>query len=277
MRTCHLIFAEIVHLVDAHAVAHAQDLALCGLPRVGAAERGSFIAGFITFREVIDHLKPELRAPNRAHGVKRVIHRRGAQRPRGGQFFVGIADRKAFLIVFNDFGQGIARIDPVLPKAGHVHRRGVAFGFAFDHPLRQHKAHAAPLAKTRHHTAGRPIVFHTRNRADKRVAIRGKGKGSVDHRFDTCRFQDREAFVSKFNAFIDFVKVIRKQLMPEIPRCAIHRPRFTGLFIKADAKPAPFLAQITFARRIHHMRMLFFAIVNLGNVICDDILVLHRM
>ena len=99
----------------------------------------------------------------------------------------------------------------------------------------------------------------------------------MNNRFDARRFQDRKTFVSKFNAFVDFVKIIGQEFMPEIPRRAVNRPGFTGLFIKTDAQSAAFLSQIAFAGRVHDMGMFMIAVVNFGNIIRDDILMFHRM
>ena len=141
---CHQVFAEVMRLVDTDGFAHSFDFARGGLKGVGAAEAWRLVARLIASCEVVDHLKAELLAPNRAHFVKDVIHGRLAEGARGGEFFVWIADRKALLVVFDDFGQGVARGDPV-PKARHIHRHGVTLALALDHPLREHEAHAAAL------------------------------------------------------------------------------------------------------------------------------------
>ena len=65
--------------------------------------------------------------------------------------------------------------------------------------------------------------------------------------------------------------------MAKVPRCSVHGPRLAGLFIEPDAQAAAFLAQITFASRVHNMRMFRVASVNFGDVFCDEILVFHWM
>ncbi len=220
-----------------------------------------------------------MRAPDRAHAIKDVVHRCGAERAGGGQLFVRVGDGEAFLIVFNDFGPCVARGDPVA-KAGAVHRECVALALAFDHPLGQHQANAAALGKSCHDGTGGPVVAHAGHRADQRVAVRGKGEGPVDHRFDACAFQRGKAVVGKGNAVLDLVEVIGQQFMAKVPRRAVNGPGFAGLFVKPDAEAAALLPEVAFASRVHHMRMFAACVDDRGDfrhLIGDDILVLHRV
>src|SRR5690606_15575756 len=102
----------------------------------------------------------------------------------------------------------------------------------------------AALAETGHHRAGRPVVAQARYRADQRVAVGGKGEGTVDHPLDATAFQDGEAAVGEGDRVLDLVELFVQKLMPEIPRRAVHRPGLAGFLVEADAKAAALLAQI---------------------------------
>ena len=99
----------------------------------------------------------------------------------------------------------------------------------------------------------------------------------MNDRFDTGLFQHGKAAIGKLDAGLDLVEVVGQEFMAKLPRGAIHRPRFTGLLVKADTQAAAFLAQIAFADGVHHMRMFRVTLVNLGDFVGDDILVLHRV
>ena len=268
-----------MNLIDSNGLPNGFHLARSGFERVGAAEGRCLVARFISGRKVVDHLEPVLCAPDCAHAIKDVIHRCGAERARSGEFFVRVGDRKAFLVILDHLGPCIARRDPVA-KPRTIHRESVALAFPLDHPLCEHQAHTAALAKASHDRAGGPVIAHPRHGANKRVAIGGKGKRSVDHGFDAHLGQRRKAAIGKGDGVLDLVEIIGQQLVPETPRRSVDRPRLAGLLIKPDAKPAPFLAQIAFACRVHDMRVFSSAVDDL----CDhryfvghDILVLHRV
>ena len=177
------VFAEVLQFVQAHALTNGHDFLAGGFPCVGAAEGGFFIARLAGQGVVVHHLKPVLLAPNSVHAVKHLIHRRGAEGAGCRALFVRVADREAHLVVFDDLRDGVAGRGPGA-KARDVKAARVAFDLAVDHPLCQGKAHAAALREARHHGAGRPVVAQALNRADQRVAVRGKGEGAVDHALD---------------------------------------------------------------------------------------------
>ena len=273
------VLAEIVHLVDAHALAHGPDLAPGGVPCVRAAKAWGLVTRLVPFGEPVHHLQPVLLAPDRAHGIKDVIHRRRVERTRRRQFLVGVRDREPFLIVLDHLRQGIAWPDPVA-ETRHVHRCDVAFAFARRHPLCQHQPDAAALAEPGHHAAGRPVVAQPRHRADQRVAVGGKGKGAVDHRLDPGAFQRGKAAIGKGDGILDLVEIVGQQFVPKGPGRAIHRPGATGLFVEPDAQPAPLLPQIAFAGGVHHVGV-FAARVDdggdLGHLVGDEVLMFHRV
>ena len=217
------VFAKVVNLIDANGFADGLHLACGGLEGVGAPEGGDLVSFFSFGGKVVRDLHAVVVAPDRAHAIKDVVHRRGAEGPCGGKLLVRIGDGEAFLIVLDHLRAGIARGDPVA-IAGDIHGGGVALAFTLDHPLRQHQPDATALAEARHYRAGGPVVAHARHRTHQRVAIGGEGEGAVDHRFDTGLGQGREASVRKINALFDLVKVVGEQFVAKIPGRAIDRP-----------------------------------------------------
>ena len=270
------VFPKIMGFIDAHIFTHAHDFAACRFKRVGTPERRCFKTWFFSFSKIIDNLKTILRAPDSPHIIKNVIHWSGAQRSCGGEFFVGVGHRKPLLVIFDDFWKRVAGIDPVA-ETGHIHGHCIALCFTFDHPLGKHQTYAAPLTEARHHTAGRPVIPFSGYWTDQRVSVWRKGKGAMDHVFDTCLFKHRKTFICKFYAFRDLVEIIGQQFMAKIPRRAIHRPRAAALLVKPDAQSATFLAKITFPCRIHNMGMFAVTSINLWDVVSHYVLVFHGM
>ena len=196
-----------------------------------------------------------------------------------GQFLVRVGYRESLLIVFDHFGQRVAGCDPVA-KPCHIHRHNVPLWLAFDHPLRQHQSDATALGKACHNTTCGPIVAHAGHGTNQRIAIGCKSKRSVDHVLDAHTFQIGKAFVGKTDAVFDLVEIVLQQFLTKVPGRAAYGPRPTGLFVESDAQAFAFLAQIAFAGRVHHMRML----TAIGHhfddhrhFFGDDILVLHRV
>ena len=102
----------------------------------------------------------------------------------------------------------------------------------------------------------------------------------MDHGLNPRFFQIGEALVGEVDAVFDLVKIISKKLLAKVVAGSVNRPRAAGLFVKADAEAAAFLAQITFACGVHHVRVLDAIghhIVDQGHLVSDDILVLHRV
>ena len=99
----------------------------------------------------------------------------------------------------------------------------------------------------------------------------------MDHGFDARTFQHREPIVGKGDRVLDLVKIIRQQFVPEIPRRAINGPWAAGLLIKPNAQAPAFLAQIAFACGVHHMGVLGVTLINFGDFIGDEVLMLHRV
>ena len=266
-----------MHLIDANAAANGLDLAPHRIPGVGPSERGGFKIGLPSLGEIIWHFESKLRAPDRAHGAEMVVHGGTAQAARGGQLFIGIADREPPLIILNDLGHRVSRRDPCA-KAGAIHCEDIALRLALYHPLRKGQPNAAALAEAGHNSAGGPIVAHPGHRPHEGIAVGRKGERAVDHRFNTGRFKCRETLIRKGDAVFDLVKVIGQKLMAEVPGRAIDGPRTAGLFIKSDAKAAAFLAQVALACGIHHMGMLAACVNhsrNLSHIFGHDILMLH--
>ena len=276
IRPRHAVFAEILHLVDAHGPAHGLHLPRGGLEGIRPSERRRLVSRLVPLGEVIGHFQPILLPPDRAHLVEDLVHGRRAEGPRGGQFLVRVGHGKAVLVVLHHLGQRVARRDPA-PEARHVHREDIALRFALDHPLRQRQPDAAALAEPRHDPAGRPVVAQARHRPHQRVAIGGEGEGAVDHRLDARPFEDRVTPIGEGDRVLDLVVIVGQQFMPEAPGRTAHGPGLAGLFVKADAEPPAFLAQVAFAARVHHMRMFHRALVDLRQIIRHKILVLHRV
>ena len=137
-----------------------------------------------------------------------VIDRRGSKRSCRRQLLVGVTDGKSLLVVFDDLGQGIARVGP-RTKTRHIHGKDITIRFAFHHPLGQGESHTTALAEASHHATGRPVIAQAGNRTDEWVTVGRKGKGAVDDGLDPCRFQHRKTLVGERDRLADLVEVIR--------------------------------------------------------------------
>ena len=221
-------------------------------------------------------LQPVAGPEHRALRLPDAVGRRRHQGARGGQFLVRIGDGEAALVVLPHLGPGIRPGAPV-PEAGHVHREDVARGLALDHPFRQREPYPAPLAEARHHRARRPVVAQARHRADQRIAVRREGEGAADDALHPGRLQHRIALVRDPELVRHAVELLGQELVPEVLRRPVHRPQLARLLVHADHEATPLLAQVALAGRVHAVRKLGVALVHLGQIAGDQVLVLHRV
>ena len=148
LRPADPIFAKVLHLVDADAGPHRPHLLRRRLPGVGTLEGRGLMARLARQGVVVHHFQPVLLAPDGVHLVEHLIHRRGAERPRGGAFLVGVADVEPHLVVLDHLRHGIAGAGPVA-EPRHVKAARVALDLAVDHPLRQRQTPCRRPERTR--------------------------------------------------------------------------------------------------------------------------------
>ena len=163
------------------------------------------------------------------------------------------------------------------PKRATVHREDVARGLPLDHPLREREPDPAALAEPRHHRARRPVVPEPRHRADEGVAVRREGERAADDALDPGRLQHRVALVRDVELVRDAVDLLGEELRPEVLRGPLHRPQLAPLLVHADDEAAALLAEVALAGRVHAVRKLGVALVDLGEVVGHEVLVLHRV
>ena len=88
----------------------------------------------------------------------------------------------------------VALVFSELAIAGDVHAENICLWLSMDHPFGQGFANSPTLKETSHHGTGAPIAGFSWNGTDQRIAIGGKGEGSVDPCFNTNVLQGRVAF-----------------------------------------------------------------------------------
>ena len=221
-------------------------------------------------------LEPVARPEDRVLRPPRAVGGGGDEGAPGRQLLVGVADGEAALVVLAHLDPGVGAGAPVA-EARHVHREHVAGGLALHHPLREREADAAALAEARHHRAGAPVAGQPRHRADERVAVRGEGEGAVDDALDAGVLQAGVAPERDVQLVAHALRLVGEQLVPEVPGGGVGLPRLAGLLVDAEHQPAPFLAQVALARRVHDVGQLLLALVDLGDVLAHEVLVLHRL
>ena len=113
------------------------------------------------------------------------------------------------------------------------------------------------------------------HRADQRVAVGREGEGAVDDALDAGAPDRREMLEADFEAGGDAVEVVGQQLVAEIPRRLALRPRHAVALVGAHQHALAFLAHVDLAVEIDDMQHLGRRGGDLGNVVGDDVLVLH--
>jgi hypothetical protein len=73
----------------------------------------------------------------------------------------------------------------------------------------------------------------------------------------------------------DAVQIVRQQFLFEVPGRAVDGPRVAGLLVDADHQAAALLAQVALAARVHDVGQFLVALVDLGDVVGHQVLVLH--
>ena len=132
------------------------------------------------------------------------------------------------------------------------------------------------MRKTRHDTAGRPVILEAGHRAYQGVAVGAEGERTVDHFTDTGIRQRRKAAKTFLERVGQPVERGRQKLGGAIiPRCPLDRP-WRGLFlVDAEKYATLFLAQIDLAIEIEHQRHLGLGILELGKILGEQIMMLH--
>ena len=221
-------------------------------------------------------LKPVGPAEHGAFPVERIVDRRGPERASRRQLLAGEADAESPRVVLAHLGVRIGHGGPVA-VAGDVHAPDVGAGIALDHPVRQRQADAAALGQAGHHAAGDPVVPKAPHRPNERVAVRREGEGAVDDAPDAGAPERREMLEADLEARRDALEVVLEQLVPELPGRLPLRPWHAGALVGADQHAAAaLLAHVDFAVEVDDVQHLLFGDRNLGHVLGDQVLVLHR-
>ena len=268
-----LELAVIADLDQADAVAHRAAFGGHVRMRVGAA-KGHVLARLAPLgREPQGMLEAAVFAEHRVLGLQALVHRRGAQWPRGVQLFVRKTDAEAARIILAHLGVGIFRRGPVA-VAGNVHGPDVGARVALGHPVGERKAHAAALAEAGHDAAGHPVVPQALDRAYQRIAVGREGKGAVHDLANADLGQPRKMFERHFQTWGDAFQIIGQQILAEIPGRHARRPGNAGTLVGAEQHAAAFLAQIEFAFEIDAVHLLLLP-GEFRQILGDQVLVLH--
>ena len=258
------------------ALAHSPALARDRREGVVAAEAPVLAALFTIGRIPQRIFEPVGRPEQGALPTERFVERRRPERAPGRQLLAGEADAEFPGVVLAHLGVRIGHGGPVA-VAGDVHAPDVGAGIALDHPVRQRQADAAALGQAGHHAAGDPVVLEAAHRPDERVAVRREGEGAVDDAPDAGAPERREMLEADLEARRDALEVVLEQLVPEFPGRLPLRPRHAGALVGADQHAAAaLLAHVDLAVEVDDMQHLLFGGCNLGHVLGDQVLVLHR-
>src|SRR5690554_2282209 len=209
-RAGNLVAGEGGDIEQADARAHALAFARHQLEGVGAAQRRRFLEAL--GREVERHLETPADPPARTVPGHGVVGWRLAQRPPGGQLFVGIGHDEAARVELPGRLADVLAVGGEIAIAGDVHAEDVALGLAVDHPLGQGLADAAALQEAGHDAAGQPVVGHPAHRPDQGVAIGRKGEGAIDPALDADGLQAGIATEAGGQFLADAVDVLLDQL-----------------------------------------------------------------
>ena len=270
-----LVLAVVRDLQNPDALAHRPALLPHGTVRVRAPEGRDLLGGRSFGREPERMLEPEARAEDRAPRLQPVVDRGRPLRPRGRQLLVRESYRKPPAVVLAHLGVGVGARREVA-EAGDVHREHVHAGVALDDPVGEREADAAALREPRHHAAGAIEVAQPRHRADQRIAVRGEGERAVDHALDAGARDRGEMGKRELEAGRDPVEVGRQELMAEVAWRRARRPRHARLLVGADEQALAFLAGVDLGLEVDRVRQLLLALRDLGQIVGDQVVVLHR-
>ncbi len=182
------IFPEIVDLIDANRFPHGAAFGPDGVKRAGTAEAWRFKQRFAFGCEIVHMLHAIAGTEDRAFCLPQAIGGCGLQRATDRQFFIGVGDGEAPLIILRHFHAGIGP-RAVIAKARDIHGIDIAAGLTLYHPFRQRQANTAALAEARHHGTGGPVIAQARHRTDQGIAVWREGEGTIDHGLDPRRAQ----------------------------------------------------------------------------------------
>ena len=186
--------------------------------------------------------------------------------------------RKRLRVVLAHLRVGVAERRPVA-VARDVHAEHVEAGIAVDHPVRQREADAAALAEPGHDAAGDPEVLEALDRADQRVAVRREREGAVDDLADAGPLEGREMAEADLELGRDALEIGLEEVLPEIPRRLLLRPRAARLLVGAEQDAAAFLAHVDLALEVergdHLLAGRTIELGDLRHVLGEEVHVLH--
>ena len=204
------------------------------------------------------------------------MERRCLGRATGRPVLVRIGDAKAPGVELTGFLEHIG-LAGVVAKTCHVECEGIAVRLACDHPGCERKTNTAALAKTRHHSAGRPVVRYAGHGTHKRVTVRRERERPVHDFADSCGVKGRKAGEPLLERPRQAIEVRRQQIgLPVVPRGTAHGPWRSGRLVHTEQDTAPLLAHVHLAIEVHDDRQLLGGVRELREVLGDQVVVLHR-
>ena len=118
--------------------------------------------------------------------------------------------------------------------------------------------------------------FRPLHRADQRIAVGREGEGAVDDLADAGLAELGEMLERRLQARRDAVEIVGQQVLAEIPRRLALAPGLARLLVGADQHAAAFLAHVDLALEIDDVELVDLGVDDAGNVLGDEIMVLHR-
>ena len=220
-------------------------------------------------------LEAEIGSHDRAGRLQPIVDGRTAQRPGGGQLFVGIGEPEAARVVFRHLDRCISWRGKGA-EARHVHRQDVLARVVVRHPARQHQADAAALAEPGHHRTGDPEIAQSAYRPHQRVAIRREGKRTVDRLPDSHASKGREMPEADLEVGRQPLEIIRQQLHRKLVRRLNRRPHHAVRLVGSDQRAAALLAHVDLSSVIGGIDDLLLAPLQFRYVLGNQVVVLHR-
>ena len=225
------------------------------------------------------HLEPPRSSELGARLAHPVVDRGRAERAGGGKLLVRIADGEPARVVLLHLVEGVRHGRPVA-EAGHVHREHVGPRVAVHHPVRDREPDPASLGEAGHHPARDPEPVESPDRTDERVAVRRERERPVHDLLDPCVLERREMLEADLERGRDPVDVLGEELVAEVPRCLVDRPRHARLLVRPHEHAAAFLPEIELAVEVDDVdHFLAGGLVDrrdLRHVLGDEVHVLHR-
>ena len=274
VRTLDLVAGEAGDLDHADSPAQSPAFAPHGGEPVGPPKGGN-VARFLSgIGKPQGALETEGGTEDRSVVCQQVMHRRCLHRPSRLAFLFRPADGESFRI---GLGRACQDEGPVRPVAetGDIERHHVQRRHAFENPLGQCPAHAGALGESGYHAGGDKMALFARDRTDESRAVGRPHHRAIDDPLHAGGSEAGNDVDGGLHVGGDAVDVVGQEFHAKVVRRTVNGPVDTVALIAPDQHAAAFLAQVEFAVLVAGQRDFAVQSGDLGDVVGDDILVLH--